>query len=99
MTRLYFFLSYLVLVFIALIGAQQIDAIGISLLAMIGGLIVTSFRLQNSGHSGWWCFLQMIPLVNLLQLIYLLFVPTAPLISEDEYQDDKRDRKLYGKAY
>lgn len=57
-----------------------------SLIASLGLLLptlaVTVRRLHDTGRSGWWMFIALIPLVGSIWLIVILAEPSAPATAE-----------------
>ncbi|USS91015.1 DUF805 domain-containing protein [Fructilactobacillus carniphilus] len=45
-------------------------------LAWIGSISVTFRRLHDSNHSGWWFWIQIVPVIGTLWLLILLILPT-----------------------
>lgn len=50
----------------------------VSLLLLLPGLAVTVRRLHDSGRSGWWYFIVLIPLIGGLILLYWMLKPSEP---------------------
>ncbi|USS87369.1 DUF805 domain-containing protein [Fructilactobacillus hinvesii] len=46
------------------------------LLAWIGSISVTVRRFHDSNHSGWWFWIQIIPVIGDFWLLILLIIPT-----------------------
>ena len=62
-------------VIVLLAGTASAEGVGIvlQLLFAVPGVMLVIRRLHDLGHSGCWCLLGLIPLVNLILGIYLLF--------------------------
>ncbi len=53
------------------------SGVAVFLVALPISLWICSLRLKNIGWNGWWCLLQLVPIANLIQGIYLLSAPTG----------------------
>lgn len=54
----------------------------ISLLLLLPTLAVTVRRLHDTGHSGWWIFISLVPLIGSIWLLVLLLSDSA---EENQY--------------
>jgi len=54
----------------------------------VPGITVTVRRLHDSGHSGWWYWIGLIPLIGGIWLLVLMF--KGPSFEADVYGDDPR---------
>ncbi|NIP38185.1 MAG: DUF805 domain-containing protein [Candidatus Dadabacteria bacterium] len=54
-----------------------------ALAVLIPGLAVTIRRLHDTGHSGWWIFINLIPLIGFLVFLYYMVKDSDP--GQNEY--------------
>lgn len=55
------------------------------LFLLIPGIAVTVRKLHDSGHSGFWFFIQLIPTIGFVVLLFFMLLPTN---KHSEYRDD-----------
>jgi len=84
----WFFLSYVIVYFIALILGSAVKAaiwlIAIAALVYVLPLLAAAVRrLHDTGKSGWWYFISLIPLVGPILLI--VFLATAGNPAPNQY--------------
>lgn len=70
------------------IGFDQLGSL-YSLLVLLPALAVSVRRLQDTGKSGWFVFLVLIPLVGALILIYFYVQDSQP--GENQYGANPKD--------
>jgi uncharacterized membrane protein YhaH (DUF805 family) len=72
----WFFLSYVIVYFAALVIGAAIDTTALIVLAGLGYILpllaAAVRRLHDTGRSGWWYFIALIPLVGTIILIVFL---------------------------
>ena len=81
----WFFLSYVVVLFVVGIVASSVSSVTLALLLGIGflALIIPMLaaavrRLHDTGRSGWWYFIGLVPLVGGIILLVLLATEGQP---------------------
>ena len=63
-----------------------------SLVILVPGLAITIRRLHDTGRSGWWIFISLVPVIGVLVLLVLLVLDSEPKTNEygpsSKYNDD-----------
>lgn len=82
-TFTYFIILVVLIIFDGVIGTLSADGVGVlsglaMLVHLIPSLSVTVRRLHDTGRSGWWLLIGLIPLVGIIVLIVFACLPSQP---------------------
>ncbi len=61
-----------------------------NLIAFVPGLAVTVRRLHDTGRSGWWCFINLIPLIGNIWFFILVYCVDSQY-GENQYGPNPKD--------
>jgi|TARA_A100001391_G_scaffold87590_3_gene58038 uncharacterized membrane protein YhaH (DUF805 family) len=82
-TLTYFIILVLLIILDGVLGTLSADGVGVLsgiavLVHLIPSLAVTVRRLHDTGRSGWWLLIGLVPLVGIIVLIVFACLPSQP---------------------
>jgi len=84
---LIFFLIYIALIVIDSLMGMMLLSVLFSLVCLIPNISITARRLHDTGRSGWWQLIGIIPLIGLIVMIIFL---TQDSHGQNEYGPDPK---------